>query len=86
MHQADGLLCAVGIALFEYKGRNFESKKLLKCIHSILQIKLAGKISPIPFSKEFCLEKLVGIHTVFSKPTDVIKIRARHVFYCQHSY
>ena len=29
MYQADGLLCGVGIALFEYKGREIESKKKL---------------------------------------------------------
>ena len=36
MDQADGLPCGVGISLFEYKGREVESKKLLKDTQSIL--------------------------------------------------
>jgi hypothetical protein len=30
MYQANGLLCDVGIALSEYRGRQVESKKLLE--------------------------------------------------------
>ena len=46
-----------------------------------------GKKSSIPVSKEFCLEQLVSMYIVFSKPADVIiKIRACHVLYCQYYY